>query len=344
MRKQQTQRSKVTIFQVAERAGVSIKTVSRVVNNEPNVRAATRDRVLEAIGELQYKPNEAARELSGKPSRSVGLVYENGNEFNYLQDVLDGALSACDGQGYTLLLCPLTLPLPSAKVAQRIRQFAAQARVQGIVLPPPMGDFPDVRTLLGELDMPIAAIAPREPIPQAINILCKDEEASYALTEHLIKLGHRAIGFIKGHPDHGASAKRFGGYRRALRKHHLVYRSALVQQGYFDFESGKSAVGKLLDLEEAPSAIVASNDDMAAGVLFGALQRGLTLPDDLSVVGFDDTRIASRMWPPLTTARQPTADMAKTAVSLLIAKLNGAAARPAADPFDCEIVIRESAA
>ena len=333
---------KVTIFDVAERAGVSIKTVSRVVNNESNVRDATREKVLGAIRELRYKPNPAARELSGKRSRLVGLVYENAEEYSYLKDVLNGTLDACEARGYSLLLCPLTLPNPD--IAARVREFVTQARVEGIVLPAPLGDVAAVKTLLRELRIPVAAIAPRDPQPEEINVSCNDGEAISALAAYLIDQGHRVIGFIKGHPDHGASAARLAGYQRALERQGLAFSATLVRQGYFDFDSGRIAAGELLDLARPPSAIVASNDDMAAGALFEARERGLSVPGDLSVVGFDDTQIASRLWPPLTTVRQPIAQMAQTAAELLLDKLNGEPVQSPREPFECEVVIRKSTA
>ena len=233
------ERTKATIFDVARRAGVSIKTVSRVVNNEPNVRQRTRDKVLRSVRELRYLPNAAARELGGKRSRVVGLIYENAQEFSYLNDLFNGALRICEPAGYTLLLRPLTLPDP--EIIEHIRQFALNARVEGFVLPAPLGDLPEVSGLLREMKIPFAAITPREPAPEEINILCNDEAASFSLTELLIGQGHRDIGFIKGHPDHGASAKRFAGYRQALKKHGLPYSARLVRQGYFDFDSGQAA-------------------------------------------------------------------------------------------------------
>ncbi len=333
---------KVTIFDVAERAGVSIKTVSRVVNDEANVRDATREKVLIAIRELRYKPNAAARELSGKRSRMLGLVYENAQEFNYLENVLNGTLDACEARGYALLLCPLTLPNP--QIAARVREFATQARVEGMVLPAPLADVAAVTGLLQKLRIPVAAIAPKESRPGRINVSCNDGGATCALAEYLIDQGHRAIGFIKGHPSHGASALRFAGYQRALERHGIAFSAALVRQGYFDFDSGKAATSELLDLPSPPSAIVASNDDMAAGVLFEARERGLSVPGELSVVGFDDTQIASRMWPPLTTVRQPIMQMAETAATLLIGELNGEAVQLPQEPFECEVVIRNSTA
>ena len=335
-----TRTGKVTIFDVAARAGVSIKTVSRVVNDEANVREQTREKVLAAVRALRYKPNAAARALSGNRSRVVGLVYENAQEFGYTQNVLNGALAACEARGYALLLCPLRLP--NADIVERVRDFAADARVEGIVLPAPIGDVPEVTGLLSGLQIPFAAIAPRQPLPGEINVACGDREATLALTEYLLRQGHRRIGFILGHPDHGASAERFAGYREALDARGVAFSPELVRQGYFDFASGKEAAGALLGLATPPTAIIASNDDMAAGVLFEARERGLSVPEDLSITGFDDTQIASRVWPSLTTARQPIAGMAETATTLLIERLNGEPAESPERPFECELIIRES--
>ena len=336
----ESQKGKVTIFDVAKQAGVSIKTVSRVVNNEPNVRQQTKQKVLDAVGRLRYRPNTAARALSGRKSWVLGLVYENPHEFSYMKDVLNGALSACEAGEYSLLLRPLTLPSPD--VAERIERFIIQARVEGIILPPPLGDFPDLLRLLHRMEVPFATITPKTPTPGQVSILCEDHKASRSLTEFLIDRGHRAIGFIKGDPEHGASGRRFAGYCQALSRRGIRYAYQLVRQGYFDFDSGKAAAAELLDLPQAPTAIIASNDDMAAGVLLEARQRGLSIPDDLSVVGFDDTPLATRLWPPLTTVRQPIKEVAETAARLLMDRLNGKATQPPQAPFPCEIVVRES--
>lgn len=157
------QKGKVTIFDVAAQAGVSIKTVSRVVNNEPHVRPQTKKKVLAAVERLRYRPNAAARTLSGRRSWVLGLVYENPHEFSYMKDVLNGALAACEAGEHSLLLRPLTLPSP--EVAEHIERFVVQARVEGIILPSPMGDVPEVLRLLRRLEVPFAAIAPKAPFP-----------------------------------------------------------------------------------------------------------------------------------------------------------------------------------
>lgn len=337
-----TGRTKATIFDVAERAGVSIKTVSRVANKEPNVREETREKVAAAIAQLGYRPNKAARGLSSRRSYVVGLIYENADEFSYMKDVLNGALSACEKAGYTLILRPVTVN-KNDQIAEQVRQFVNEAGIAGVVLPAPIGDLPHVLDVLRECDVPFATIAPIATQADVISVQSDDEEATASLTDYLIAKGHRRIGFIKGHPDHAATGKRLAGYKRSLKANGLKFSAKLVRQGYFDFESGRKAAAQLLDGEEAPTAIMASNDDMAAGVIFEARERGLEIPGQLAVVGFDDTHIASHTWPRLTTARQPIEKMAEVATNLLIQKLSGKEVSSPEQAFDCQVIVRESA-
>ena len=331
---------KANIFDVAKLAGVSIKTVSRVVNDEPNVQDKTRAKVLKAVAQLGYKPNASARSLSGNKSYVIGLVYENAREFSYMKNMLNGAINACEAVGYTLLLRPLTLPDPAA--VDRIREFATSTGMDGIILPPPICDFPGIEKVLADANVETVLIAPKHDAPPTMTILCNDEEASYEITNYVISLGHERIGFIKGHPDHSASDQRYDGYRRAIREQGISFDRSLVRQGYFDFESGRKGARKLLELKDAPTAIIASNDDMAAGVLFEAHERNVTIPDDLSVVGFDNTPIAEHTWPPLTTVSQPIDEMADKATRLLASALREPDAREVPETFACELVIRAS--
>ena len=329
-----------TIFDVARHANVSIKTVSRVVNNEPNVRDATRERVRASIETLRYRPNAAARDLSAKRSYVIGLVYENSEEFSYTKYLLSGVLEACDAHNYSLLLRPLTLS--GAAVDKAVESFVRLTGAGGIVLPAPMADMPGVIEVLGRLNVPVAAISPKHRSQPDISVFCDEAEATFTLTEHLIELDHRHIGFIKGHPDHGASEERLRGYNEALNAHKIAPDTHLIEGGWFTFESGRQAAMHLMKRKPAPSAIVASNDEMACGAMHVALELGLRVPQDLSIVGFDDTAVAPRLWPPLTTVRQPISDMARTATDLLVQKLRGEAIETPARRFACQVVIRDS--
>lgn len=331
---------KTTIFDVAKLAGVSIKTVSRVVNNEPNVQDKTRRKVEEAIAQLGYRPNASARGLSAKRSYVIGLLYENPHEFSYVKDVLNGALAECEAHGYSLVLRPLTLP--DDGLIENMRRFALQTRMDGMILPPPLCDIEQLGDLLKDLDIPCARLAPRTDIDATITVYSNDEEASFELTSQLISMGHHKVAFIKGHPDHRASEERLSGYKRALSSNSITYNRSYVRQGYFDFESGQAAAHKLLALDEPPTAILASNDDMAVGVLYEAHEKGLAIPGQLSVAGFDDTPIAQRIWPPLTTIRQPIMEMTRAAVQRLIATLDRQSLDATSDTFTCEMVLRQS--
>ena len=334
--------TKATIFDVASRAGVSIKTVSRVVNNEPNVRDKTREKVSAAIAALDYRPNAAARGLSSQRSFVVGLIYENPDEFSYVKNVLNGVLGACEAAGYTLILRPVAIA-KNENLASQVKQFVDEASIAGVVLPAPVGDIPEVLEILREAGVPIATITPMSSSEDTLSVHCDDEEATASLTSYLIENGHERIGFIKGHPAHAASGKRLAGYKRALKDASLEYSGKLVRQGYFDFKSGRTATAKLLEGQQPPTAIIASNDDMAAGAIFEARERGLEIPKQLAIVGFDDTHVASHVWPQLTTARQPIEEMAKVATNLLIQRLSGRDVESPSELFNCEVIIRESA-
>ncbi len=332
--------SKPTIFNVAELAGVSIKTVSRVVNREPNVQEKTRKKVEAAIDKLGYRPNVSARGLSSKRAYVIGLIYENPQEFSYVKDVLNSALSECETLGYSLVLKPVTVTDGTA--IEDIRKFATQTRMDGVLLPPPMGDTPGIEALLRELGLPCARLTPISELEDSVTINCDDEESSFDLTRYVITLGHERIGFVKGHPDHRASHDRFHGYERALESSGIEVEESLICQGYFDFESGQSAASELLDLEERPTAIIAANDDMAAGVLHEVHERGLAIPEEISVAGFDDTVISGRTWPPLTTVRQPIREMTRVAVRQLVDKITAPDSLEPAPEFHCAVIVRGS--
>ena len=331
-------RSGATIREVAQRAGVSIKTVSRVVNNEPNVRPETRKRVQKAVSDLDYEPLPAARGLAGRRTFSIGLLYENPHEFSYIHRLLEGAYAACEAKGHALLLRPCTADLTPATV----RQFVRQTRVDGVLLTAPIADRSDVTALLGSSGVAFAQISPRDTNPEWTSVGPDDAKASRALTEHVLALGHRRIAFIKGDPKHGASHKRLAGHLGCLRDHGVAADPTLIVEGNFDFDSGRRGLATLWELAERPTAVIACNDDSAAGVVVAAHERGIEIPETLSVAGFDDSPTATHTWPALTTVRQPIAAIAFRAAALLIAKIGGEPARQ--ETFDCDLVARSSMA
>jgi LacI family transcriptional regulator len=326
------------IEDVAAAAGVSMKTVSRVLNNEPNVRAEMRERVMRAVEKLQYKPNPSARSLAGHRSYSVALVYNNPSR-NYLMEIQGGMLEACHDSGYNLFLSPLSTGKEKvAEIQTLFRNFGPD----GVVLIPPLTDDKVVLDFLAQRGVPFACIAPKHGADR-IGVAMDETTAVLDLMAQLIKLGHRRIGHIKGPSAHGASQWRYTGYKQALQRAGIEYDPALVVPGAFSFDSGEQGANTLLALKHPPTAIFAANDDMAAGVIRAAAQRGLSVPRDLSVCGFDDTPISRHIYPALTTIRQPTSEMGRMATLELLARIKSPEAGRMLH-VDHAVLIRESTA
>ncbi|MEP7246581.1 MAG: LacI family DNA-binding transcriptional regulator [Gammaproteobacteria bacterium] len=314
-----------TIDDVAKAAGVAIKTVSRVLNDEPNVRDETRARVQAVVKALNYHPSLSARSLAGRRSYLVGLVYGNPSA-NYVVDVQHGAMTRCRQQHFQLFAhqCSST----GDDLSREVVGLVDQTHVDGLVITPPLSECASLLKALDRRGVPFARIAPSElghPSPYAD---MDDEGAAREMTEYLIGLGHRRIAFIIGHPDHGASDRRLRGYKAALRAHRMPYQAEYVKQGQFVFDSGVESGRQLLMLPQRPTAIFASNDDMAAGVVMAAHEMGIKVPAQLSVTGFDDTYIARTIWPRLTTVHQPSYDLAYAATGLLLQMLKTRKAPP----------------
>lgn len=336
-------RGNVTIQDVAREAGVSAMTVSRVINNGGNVRDRTRKQVQEAIERLRYSPNSAARSLAAGEPTHIGLFYSNPSAA-YLSQFLVGALETAKGAGCQLVVEPCE---PDSEVGQREAAHAlAQSGVEGVILPPPLSESGPILSELSKMDIPVVTVA-KGKHPSALNVRMDDCSAARQMTEYLIGLGHRRIALIKGHPDHIATVERERGFRMAMEAANLSGDDVLVEQGFFSFRSGLDAAERLMDRRNRPTAIFASNDDMAAGVVSVAHRRGLNVPGDLSVVGFDDTQLATAVWPELTTIRQPVSAMAGAALELLLSELRaarrGATIGPVERVLDHELVIRASA-
>ena len=304
------------IRDVAALAGVAVKTVSRVLNGHPYVSTETRERVENAMRELDFRPSVAARILSGAKSNQVALIYDNHSPY-YMFQIQSGCWDYCRENGIRLLAQPVDVADPL--VGEQVRGLVTETHVDGIILSSPVTDCDPVLRALEAMDIPFVRISPGTNHALTSSVFMDDAQAADDMTTHLINAGHRRIAFIKGHPNHTASGDRLFGYRRALDRAGIAYEPSLVCEGSFDFESGVRAGNYLLDLPDRPSAIFASNDDMAAGVLAVAHGRAMNLPGDLSVTGFDDTTLARTVWPPLTTIHQPMAELARTATEILIA-------------------------
>jgi LacI family transcriptional regulator len=307
---------RANIRDVATRAGVAVKTVSRVLNGHPYVSTAMREKVERAMQELDFRPSIAARILSGSKSNQVALIYDNHSPY-YMFQIQTGCWDFCKANGIRLIAQPVDVADPD--VGEQVRGLVSETHVDGIILSSPVTDCVGVLQALDALDVPFVRISPGTNHALTSSVFMDDAQAADDMTTHLINRGHRRIGFVKGHPNHMASDDRLFGYRRALDRAGIMFEPQLVMPGAFDFESGVAAASLLLDQPNPPTAIFASNDDMAAGVLSVAHGRGMTLPDQLSVAGFDDTTLARTVWPALTTIHQPMAELARTATEILIA-------------------------
>lgn len=304
----------VTIDEVAVRAKVSPMTVSRVVNGHSKVRDATRERVMRAVQELGYVPNRAASSLAAAQDARIALIYTNPSAA-YLRELLLGALHGSARTAAQLVIADWE-GFDDAAERKAARTLAKS--VGGVVLPPPLCESKVVIEELTRAEVPVVAIASGHFSHDISSVRIDDFLASKEIVEHLIKAGHARIACIKGHPNQAASTRRFEGYLAALKEAGITADASLTQQGYFTYRSGLDAVEKLLSLRKPPTAIFASNDDMAAAAVSVAHRRGLRVPQDLSIVGFDDTSAATTVWPELTTVRQPIASMADSAIDILL--------------------------
>ena len=305
----------ITIHDVAKHAGVSTMTVSRVINGETNVREETRQRVSASVKALRYSPNQAARSLASADSIHIGILYANPSA-NYLSEFLLGSLEQSSLSGCQLVIEKCEGAESEAEVIQRL----VKGNIDGAILPPPLCDSEAVLMALRQTGLAAVLVASGKPAPDFSAVSINNFEASRAMTRHLLELGHRRISFINGHPNQTASGQRFLGYVEAMTEAGLSVGTNQVAQGYFTYRSGLEAAGKLLDGDN-PTAIFASNDDMAVATMAVAHSRGLEVPGGLAVTGFDDTPLATTVWPALTTVRQPIAEMAREAVRLLVEQI-----------------------
>ncbi|HLA72887.1 MAG TPA: LacI family DNA-binding transcriptional regulator [Steroidobacteraceae bacterium] len=330
-----------TIRDVAAQARVSIKTVSRVINNVSTVKPHTREKVLRVIRKLDYHPNASARGLSGSRSYLIGLLYDRSCEY-YATSVLAGVLDTCRAAHYQVVMQPCDYRAPT--LAEEVARNVKHSRADGVILTPPLSDMVALVGILKEKNIPFVRIAPAEHPDVHRSVYTNDRESSARMTEHLAALGHTRIGFIVGNPDHAAVGDRYRGYLDGLKNCGLTLDKSLVVQGYNSHQSGMQAARKLLQVSEdqRPSAIFASNDEMAAGALAVAHSFGLGVPDDLSIAGFDDMPLASQVWPALTTIRQPISAMSAKAADLLLRELRGESEDHTAHVIESSVTFRQS--
>ncbi len=305
-----------TISDVAREANCSPMTVSRVINGESSVREETRVMVMEAIKRLNYSPNRAARSLAGASQTRIALLYSNPSA-SYLSELLMGALEQASLSDVQLIVERCEFDKDEFAVVRRL----AEQGIEGFVIPSPLCDEQPLLDLLTRLGVSAVAVGSGRAPEKHSSVMIDEFQAAYDMTSHIISLGHERIGFIVGNPHQSASAQRLAGFSTAMADANLEVPPEFVAQGLFSYRSGLDAAERLLSRAQGVTAIFASNDDMAAATVAVAHRRHLDVPADISVTGFDDTAIASTIWPELTTVRQPIGDMSRRAVELLSKEL-----------------------
>jgi len=313
-----------TIIDIAKQAGVSFKTVSRVLNNNQNVAPELRERVLKAAAALDYRPNLAARSLAGPRSYTIALLMpilnvemQSDDDWYlpaFLSDLQFAALLACQRAGYrlTVELCSAAPGAPPIALPPGINR----SHIDGIIMIPPLCDRIEMVEALQASAIPYVLIAPGLGSGDGLSVATDEYGGAAAMTRHLLALGHRRIGFIRGPEGHRAAAARLRAYEDMLAAHDATL-EPMVETGAFDFASGDRAARALLSRPDRPTAIFCANDDMAAGAIGAATRLGIRVPEDLSIAGFDDSAVSRITSPPLTTIRQPLGAMATAAVRML---------------------------
>ena len=336
-----------TIDDVASLAGVSIKTVSRVVNREPNVRASTREKVEKAIAELKYRPNPSAQNLASLRAHLIVLVYDDPSAYEapsagYIIEMQQGALKACRSAGFELLIHPCNYR--NRYVGKELRELIEQVRPAGIVLAAPLSNMPRIVRAVKETGAPCVRLSHGEGNGSEYSVVTNDRMFSAEMTQYLASLGHKRIAFIKGDTRHKAVGNRFDGYKDGLEASGLPYREELVAQGDNSIGSGEACAAELLQIEPRPTAIFCANDDMAAGVLRVATRLGIPVPQELSIAGCDDIALTQQLYPSLTTIRQPLDTLAEVASQALIEGARGRPHEPGLEVIPGYLKIRESTA
>lgn len=303
-----------TLKDIAQKAGVSMMTVSRVMNNHPKVGQSTREKVKQIAQELRYAPNVAARNLASSKTGLISVLCDRANT-SYVSQFLVGVLRCCRTKGFHMLIEETFGD--HLKAVEKVRDLTNVNKVDGLILLPPISNDLALVKVLENSSVPFVRIGPDSDLESSAHICIDDYQAAFDMTSLLISTGHKRIAHIKGIEAQSASQQRYQGYLDALSANTLTLTAKYVEQGEFNYKSGMEAAERLFGLDLPPDAIFAANDDMAAGVIAAAHKMGFDVPKDVSVVGFDDTEFALSIWPPLTTVKQPVAEMAEQAVNIL---------------------------
>jgi LacI family transcriptional regulator len=330
-----------TINDVARLAGVSKRTVSRVLNNSPKVNAETREKIEKIIAELAYAPSKQARGLASSRSYLIGLLYDDPNAI-VIHSVQKGILDACASHGYEMVVHPT--PYQSDDLIGNVLNFVARSKLDGLVIMPPISANEELVSALQNQGIPYVRLIAKMVDEEEKIIVSNDRSAMQQVADLFHQKGRKDIGVILGPPHRLATAERFEGLKSALAVHGLSINKKHVDEGDFSYESGLASAKKILSAKTRPDAIFASNDQMAIAVIHTAEDLGIKIPEELIVVGYDDEPMSARLRPSLTTLKRSNENMAEAAALKLIAAItdNPTVAKNVTTEFTPQLILRQS--
>ena len=328
-----------TINDIARLASVSKKTVSRVINQSPLVQEATRARIQAVIDKFGYVPDPQARGLAFRKSFLIGLVYDNPNA-QYVVNLMEGALDAVRNSEYEVVVHPCDRKKPDFIAG--VRRFVERQKLRGVILLPPVSENDELTRALTAADCFYVRITYAQLDDPSRIVISNDRLAVAEVANYLVSLGHKRIGYIAGPPGFRSAVERLAGFREAITARGIPFGPELIVEGGYTYESGVAGAEKLLALNPRPTAIFGSNDEMAAGVYRAANRLGLAVPGDLSIVGFDDGPLASRLLPSLTTIRLPIRELGRLAANKILHPEAAGGTHAMVTPLEPHLVIRDS--
>lgn len=320
----------VTMRDIAERANVSVATVSYVLNESGNISGDTKRKVLEVVKELNYRPNQIAKSLKMKRTNTIGVIVEDMTVFN-APPIIDGINEGADMLGFSILLTNMRLKQwISSKsehlderniITKKIIDELVSKKVDGIIY---IGFHPrDVTDCIPTVDVPILFTYCYTTNPHQRSINYDDEKAAYDATNFFVSQGHQKIALISGHIDSMSAHSRYSGYYNAIKEHNLIFKPGYIKTGDWQYDSGYSLTKELLDTRDLPTAILAMNDQMAIGAIRACKDLGYKVPKDISIIGFDNREFSAYYSPKLTTMSLPLREMGLLAIDKLNNHISG---------------------
>ena len=328
-----------TLKDVARKANVSISTVSRVINKEPLVKEKTRERVEEAIAELNYLPNRVAQRLrsANMKNKLIGLVLPDIQNPFYV-DVVRGVEEAAYQQNFSVMIGNFDQDEKKEKIFLDILQSES---IDGLTVAPSRGRDQHIKQVI-ENGYPVVCID-RGLVGADVDVVkVNNEEGAFGAIDYLIELGHKRIAHITGHPGIPTTRERIEGYERAMAKHGIEIDPALVRNSDSGYNSGASLMQELIDLPNRPTAVFTANNLLTLGALKTIHENNLQIPDDISIVGFDDMYWSMSLNPPLTAVRQSGYDIGNKAAELLVKKIAHPDRSTSSVVMDTELIVRRS--